>query len=68
MTKKFDRAIVVALEAHKMAPEALNDSMRDFARTMVLELLRDMTFVEPCDMWSDGFNAATAEIRSRVET
>lgn len=63
----LDRAIVAALEAHKMAPEALNDQMRDFTRALVAELLRGMEQeVVLVRSYQHGFNDALAEIKRRA--
>ena len=63
-TPELDRAINAA--DHKVKELYDQKQKRRHARALVAELLRDMTFVEPCDMWADGFNAATAEIKRRA--
>ncbi|MFN8996094.1 MAG: hypothetical protein ACK5X3_20840 [Pseudomonadota bacterium] len=58
-TPELDRAIGVALEAHKMSPAALNDQMRGFVRNIVAELFTNLEPPEGATCYEvDLFNDA----------
>lgn len=65
-TPKLDRAIRAA-QSHigfsKETRDLVAPQDRRFAAALILDFVADMRFVEPCDKWADGFNAAIDEIK-----
>lgn len=64
MTEHLDRAIVAALEAHKMAPEALNEPMRDFARALIAYIIDYLAEDKPMSIpFAFGYGRALDDLR-----